>query len=75
VSFAAILVAEADGRWQPVALFECSHGDRSDYHRYDRDGVKGPAQPFHRGTPAEAYRAAVALIVAEHERMIERWRQ
>lgn len=74
VAFAIVLVTLVDNRWEPVALFDCSHGERSDWHRYDRDGRKGPAEPFHHGTPAEAYRAAIELIRTDHERMIEIWR-
>ncbi|HYV16756.1 MAG TPA: hypothetical protein VE972_12130 [Conexibacter sp.] len=74
VSFAVVLVIWAYGAWRPVALFDCSHDERNDWHRYDRHGLKGAAEPFHHGTPAEGYREAVALIRADHERMIEQWR-
>ncbi len=73
VSFAVVLVAMTDGRWTPVELFDCSHGDRNDRHRYTIDGGKGPAEPFHHGSPSEAYRAAIDLIQIDFERMIERW--
>ncbi len=74
VSFAVTLVASVDGTWRTVVLFDCSHDDRNDRHRHTFDGVKGPAETFHLGTPAEAMRDAIRLIFAEHERMIERWR-
>jgi hypothetical protein len=75
VGFAVVLVIWSDDAWRSVALFDCSHGERNDRHRYDRDGNKGPAEPFHDGTPGEAYRAAIELIRSGHERMIEQWRR
>jgi hypothetical protein len=74
VSFAVVLVAWTGGSWRPITLFDCSHDGHNDRHRYDRTGRKGPAEPFHDGTPGEAYRAAVDLIRIDYERMIERWR-
>jgi hypothetical protein len=58
-----------------VRLFDCSHGDRNDRHRYTFDGAKGPAETFHHGTPSEAMNDAIDLIKSTCERMIERWRQ
>ncbi len=72
--FAVTLLAEVNGSWRTVVLFDCSHGDRNDRHRYSYDGAKSPAETFHHGTPAEAMNDAVDLIKATHERMIERWR-
>ncbi len=74
VRFAVVLLARLDGAWQTVELFDCSHDDRNDRHRYHRDGTKGAAETFHRGTPGEAMRAAFDLIRTDFERMIERWR-
>ena len=74
VAFAVTLLAEAQGAWRTVVLFDCSHEDRNDRHRYSLDGVKGPAEAFHHGTPSEAMNDAIDLIEANHERMIERWR-
>ncbi len=74
VRFAVILLCEVAGTWQTVELFDCSHGDRNDRHRYSFDGVKGPAEVYHQGTPGEAMRAAFDLIRTEHGRMIDRWR-
>jgi len=73
VRFAVVLLAWDDG-WRTVELFDCSHEGHNDRHRYERDGTKGPARPFHRGTPGEAMRDAISLICADHRRMIERWR-
>lgn len=73
VLFANVLVVLVDGEWRTVELFDCSHGDRNDHHRYDRDGYKHPATVFHYGTAAEAYRTSLVLIETEFERMIERW--
>jgi hypothetical protein len=50
-------------------------GDRNDRHRYSFDGVKGPAEPFHHGTPSEAMNEAIDLIKTSYERIIERWRR
>jgi hypothetical protein len=70
-----MLLAEVDGAWRTVVLFDCTHGDRNDRHRYSYDGVKGPAVIFHHGTPSEAMNDAIHLIRTTHERMIDRWRQ
>jgi hypothetical protein len=75
VAFAVMLLVELDDAWHTVVLFDCSHADRNDRHRYTFDGDKGPAETFHRGTPAEAMRDAIDLIRTTHERMIERWRR
>jgi hypothetical protein len=75
VSYAVTLLAEIDGEWRTVVVFDCSHGDRNDRHRYTFDGVKGPAEIFHHGTPSEAMNDAIDLIDESHERMIERWRR
>ena len=75
VHFAVTLLAEVDGSWRTVTLFDCSHEGRIDRHRYSFDGVKGPAESFPSGTPAEAMRDAINLIRSSHERMIERWRR
>jgi hypothetical protein len=73
VRYAVLLLTLVGSEWRPVALFDCSHDGRNDHHRYDRDGVKGPAVRFHHGAPGEAMRAAIELIRTDHERMIERW--
>jgi hypothetical protein len=74
VSFAVVLLTEIGDAWRTVVLFDCTHGDRNDRHRFSFDGVKGPAETFHRGMPGEAMRDAIGLIRAGYERMIERWR-
>ena len=75
VAYAVMLLADVDGDWRTVVLFDCSHGDRNDHHRHSFDGVKGPAEIFHHGTPSEAMNDAIDLIRSTHERMIERWRR
>jgi hypothetical protein len=75
VGYAVTLLAEVDGEWRTVVLFDCSHGDRNDRHRYSFDGLKGPAETFHHGTPGEAMRDAIHLIRTSYERIIERWRR
>lgn len=74
VRFAVTLLAEIDGRWLTVVVFDCSHDDRNDRHRYSFDGVKSPAETFHHGTPSEAMNDAIDLIKTTHRRIIERWR-
>lgn len=74
VSFANVLVVKIAGEWRTVDLFDCTHHDRNDHHRYDFDGYKHPATAFHHGTPAEAHRTSMRLIRTEFERMIDRWR-
>ncbi len=75
VRFAVTLLASVDGAWRTVVVFDCSHGDRNDRHRYSYDGVKDPAVTFHHGTPGEAMHDAIDLIRTDHERIIERWRR
>jgi len=75
VGYAVMLLAEVDGEWRTVVLFDCSHGDCNDLHRYSYEGVKGPAVIFHQGTPGEAMNDAIHLIRADYEGMIERWRR
>ena len=74
IGYANVLVVRVDGAWRSVELFDCTHGDRNDRHRYDFDGYRHPAEVFHLGTPAEGYRTSMRLIRSEYERMIERWR-
>lgn len=74
VRYANVLVVFDEGLWQAVELFDCSHGERNDRHRYDRDGWKQPPETFHLGTPAEGYRTSMRLIRDDFEGMIERWR-
>ncbi|MFL5817430.1 MAG: hypothetical protein ACJ76L_07500 [Conexibacter sp.] len=75
VRFAVTLLARVNGAWRTVVVFDCSHGDRNDRHRYSYDGVKGAAVTFHHGTPSEAMNDAINLIRADYERIIERWRR
>ena len=75
VRFAVTLLARVDDMWQTVVVFDCSHDDRNDQHRYSYDGVKGAAVIFHHGPPGEAMSDAIDLIRTDHERIIERWRR
>jgi len=75
VSYAVMLLVEVDGIWQTVVLFDCSHDDRNDRHRYTSEGVKGPAETFHFGTPSEAMNDAIDLIKKSYGRMIALWRK
>lgn len=75
VGYAVMLLAEVDDVWRTVVVFDCSHDDRNDRHRYSFDGVKDAAVIFHHGTPSEAMNDAIRLIHSDHERMIERWRR
>jgi hypothetical protein len=74
VTFAVMLLGRVGNEWRTVVLFDCTHGDRNDRHRYSHDGIKGPAVIFHHGSPSEAMNDAIDLIRATHEGMIERWR-
>jgi creatinine amidohydrolase/Fe(II)-dependent formamide hydrolase-like protein len=74
-SFAVVLQYQTTAGWQNVVLYDCSHPERNDRHRYSRDGVKGEPEPFHHGTAAQAFRAAVDLIRDSYERMIEQWQR
>jgi hypothetical protein len=75
VAYAVMLLANVEGHWRTVVLFDCTHGDRNDRHRYSFDGIKGPAVIFHHGSPSEAMNDAIGLIKSDHEGMIERWRR
>lgn len=75
VRFAVMLLAAVGNTWRTVVLFDCSHDDRNDRHRYTFDGVKGQAETFHRGTPGKAMRDATHLIRTDYRRMIEQWRR
>jgi len=72
---AVLLQYETGGAWRNVELFDCSHPGQNDRHRYSREDLKGEPQNFHHGTPAEAFRAAVALIRDNYERMIDEWQR
>jgi hypothetical protein len=74
VSYANALVIKVDGAEVTTDLFDCTHGDRNDHHRYGRDGSKRPAVVFHHGTPNEACDTSLRLIKRDFRRMIERWR-
>jgi hypothetical protein len=74
VGYAVMLLAKIESTWRTVVLFDCTHGDRNDRHRYSFDGVKEPAVIFHHGSPGKAMNDAIDLIKADYERMIERWR-
>jgi hypothetical protein len=75
VKFAVRLQARVGDEWGNVVLFDCSHSGKNDRHRYSREGDKGPAENFHHGTASDAFRAAIDLIRADHERMIDEWRR
>lgn len=66
VAFANVLVVLVDSEWRTVDLFDCTHGDRNDHHRYDRDGYKHSAVVVHHGTPAEAATSPMVVVIDEH---------
>jgi hypothetical protein len=74
VSFANALVVQVNGVECTTDLFDCTHGDRNDHHRFTRDGIKQPPVVFHHGTPNEACDTSLRLIKRDFRRMIERWR-
>ena len=53
IGYAVMLLARIEGAWRTVVLFDCTHGDRNDRHRYSFDGVKEPAVIFHMDLPAK----------------------
>jgi hypothetical protein len=76
VKFAVLLQHRTtDGSWENVELYDCSHSGQNDRHRYSREGLKGEAENFHHGTPAQAFRVALELIRDGYERMIEQWQR
>jgi hypothetical protein len=75
VKFAVRLQARVAGKWANVVLYDCSHSGKNDRHRYSQGGHKGPAENFHDGTPAMAFRDAIDLIRSDFERMISEWRR
>lgn len=75
VKFAVLLQTRTAGRWRNVVLYDCSHSGKNDRHRYSLKGDKGPAENFHTGSAATAFREAIKLIRSDYERMIEEWRR
>jgi hypothetical protein len=73
--YAVVLLVLEDGDWQPVRLYDQSHQDHNDMHRYSRAEGKRAPENFHPGTSGEAMRAAMDLIRDGYPRMIEAWRR
>lgn len=73
-SFSVVLIVTEGNVDKTVRLYDCSHADRNDMHRYTFEGVKEPPENFHYGTPAEAMRLAMDLIRGGYREMIESWR-
>jgi hypothetical protein len=68
-----LLAVEAGDRWA-VRVYDNAHGD-NEMHRYNREGFKGAAEMFHRGSSGEALRSAIDAVRGGYSEMIEAWRR
>lgn len=71
--YTVVLLAKERGDWHAVRLYDNTHAI-NDMHRYNRDGVKQPAETFHHGSAGEAMRSALDTVRGGYSEMIESWR-
>jgi hypothetical protein len=74
VDYAIVLLARERGLWRSVRVYDNAHAI-NDMHRYNREGVKQPAETFHRGSAGEAMRSALETVRSGYSEMIESWRR
>jgi hypothetical protein len=74
IDYAIVLLVREYGLWRAVRLYDNTHAI-NDMHRYNRDGVKQPAETFHRGSAGEAMRGALDTVRGGYSEMIESWRR
>lgn len=74
VDYAIVLLAREHGLWHAVRVYDNTHAV-NDMHRYNRDGVKQPAETFHHGSAGEAMRSALDTIRDGYSEMIDSWRR
>ncbi len=73
IDYAIVLLVREYGLWRAVRLYDNTHAI-NDIHRYNRDGVKQPAETFHHGSAGEAMRSALDTVRGGYSEMIESWR-
>ncbi len=74
IDYTVVLLARERGELQAVRVYDNTHGDH-DMHRYNREGVKQPAEIFHRGSASEALQSAIEAVRSGYREMIESWRR
>ncbi|HTC60332.1 MAG TPA: hypothetical protein VK691_09490 [Solirubrobacteraceae bacterium] len=74
IDYTVVLLARERGELQAVRVYDNTHGDH-DMHRYNREGVKQPAEIFHRGSASEALQSAIEAVRGGYREMIESWRR
>jgi hypothetical protein len=74
IDYVMVLLAYEQGEWRTVRVYDNTH-ETHDMHRYNRDGVKQLAEPFHRGSTGEALRSAIEAVRNGYLEMIESWRR
>lgn len=74
IDYAIVLLAREHGPWRAVRVYDNTH-EVNDMHRYNRDGVKQPAETFHHGSAGEAMRSALDMVRGGYSEMIESWRR
>jgi len=74
VDYSVVLLVEVGGEFKTVRLYDGAHG-KNELHRYTADGIKQPAEVFHRGNLGEGMRAAKRDINNGYRVMIESWQK
>jgi len=74
VEYVIVLLAREHGELRAVRVYDNTH-QIHDMHRYNREGVKQPAETFHQGSAGEAMRSAVDAVRKGYREMIESWRR
>jgi hypothetical protein len=74
IDYAIVLLAREHRLWHAVRVYDNTHVV-NDMHRYNRDGVKQPAETFHHGSAGEPMRSALDTIRDGYSEMIDSWRR
>jgi hypothetical protein len=74
IDYAIVLLVREHEVWCVARVYDNTHGV-NDMHRYNRDGVKQPADSFHHGSAGEAMRSALDTVRGGYSEMIESWRR
>jgi hypothetical protein len=74
IDYAIVLLVRERGLWRAVRVYDNTHGV-NDMHRYNRDGVKQPAETFHHGSAGEAMQTALDTVRGGYSETIESWRR
>lgn len=74
IDYTVVLLALELGDLRSVRVYDNAHGDH-DMHRYNRKGVKQPAEIFHQSSASEALQSAIETVRSGYREMIESWRR